>query len=71
VFQDTGFGLAIGGKRTFGSRNKIIQNKDGMFISEQAQLRLRNNVIENNQRDGTAIAYCSQAQLLIYPVAHL
>jgi parallel beta-helix repeat protein len=64
VFQDTGFGLAIGGtSEPLVADNKIIQNKDGMFISEQAQPVLRNNVIENNQRDGIAIAYCSQAQL--------
>lgn len=63
LFQETGFGLAIGGtSQPRIIENKIIQNKDGMFISQEAHPMLRNNVIENNVRDGIVIAACAQAQ---------
>lgn len=63
LFQETGFGLAIGGtSQPRIIENKIIQNKDGMFISDEAHPMLRNNVIENNVRDGIVIAACAQAQ---------
>ncbi|AFZ58285.1 DUF1565 domain-containing protein [Anabaena cylindrica FACHB-243] len=53
LFQDTGFGLAIGGAATtLVAGNNIVGNNDGMFISESAQPVLRNNVIQNNKRDG-------------------
>ncbi|MBE9033718.1 DUF1565 domain-containing protein [aff. Roholtiella sp. LEGE 12411] len=53
VFQDTGFGLAIGGTSTpLIVENQIIQNQDGLFISESAKPVLRKNVIQNNKRDG-------------------
>lgn len=64
LFQETGFGLAIGGTSSpTVSDNKIIQNRDGLFISDDAHPVLRNNAIENNLRDGIAIAACSNAQL--------
>jgi parallel beta-helix repeat protein len=64
VFQETGFGLAIGGAAApVVAENKIIQNRDGIFVSQEARPVLRNNAIENNQRDGIAIAACSQAQI--------
>lgn len=63
LFQETGFGLAIGGNsQPRIIENKIIQNKDGMFISDEAHPMLRNNVIENNIHDGIVIAACAQAQ---------
>ncbi|AFY53657.1 parallel beta-helix repeat (two copies) [Rivularia sp. PCC 7116] len=61
LFQDTGFGLAIGGKSTpLIVENQILQNVDGLFISNSAQPILRKNVIQNNTRDG--IVAISQAQ---------
>ena len=63
LFQETGFGLAIGGtSQPRIIENKIIQNRDGMFISDEAHPTLRNNVIENNVRSGIVIAACAQAQ---------
>jgi parallel beta-helix repeat protein len=56
LFQDTGFGLAIGGTSTpLVESNQIINNKDGIFISESAQPVLRNNTIQNNTRDGIVV----------------
>ncbi|MFK0733365.1 MAG: DUF1565 domain-containing protein [Gloeotrichia echinulata IR180] len=53
LFQDTGFGLAIGGTSTpLIIENQIVQNQDGLFISETAKPVLRKNVIQNNKRDG-------------------
>ncbi|MEH2363170.1 DUF1565 domain-containing protein [Nostoc sp.] len=53
LFQDTGFGLAIGGTSTpLIVENQIIENQDGLFISESAKPLLRKNVIQNNKRDG-------------------
>ncbi len=47
LFQETGFGLAIGGtSQPRIIENKIIQNRDGLFISDEAHPMLRNNVIE-------------------------
>ncbi|MBD2132683.1 DUF1565 domain-containing protein [Sphaerospermopsis sp. FACHB-1094] len=52
-FEDTGFGLAIGGNSTpLVEGNQIRQNQDGLFISESAKPILRRNVIQNNKRDG-------------------
>ncbi|MBF2009099.1 MAG: DUF1565 domain-containing protein [Chlorogloeopsis fritschii C42_A2020_084] len=53
LFQDTGFGLAIGGTSTpLVEGNQILQNIDGIYISESAKPILRKNVIQNNKRDG-------------------
>ncbi|MGA7934227.1 MAG: DUF1565 domain-containing protein [Kovacikia sp.] len=53
VFQNTGFGLAIGGNSTpLVTGNQIIQNVDGIYINDAARPILRNNLIENNKRDG-------------------
>jgi parallel beta-helix repeat protein len=53
LFQDTGFGIAIGGTSTPQIvENQIIQNQDGLYISELAKPVLRKNVIQNNKRDG-------------------
>jgi parallel beta-helix repeat protein len=64
VFQDTGFGLAIGGNSSpLVVENQINQNKDGIYISETARPVLRNNVIENNQRDGIVATVNAQPDL--------
>ena len=56
LFQDTGFGLAIGGNSTpLIIENQILQNVDGLFISNSAQPILRKNVIQNNTRDGIVV----------------
>jgi parallel beta-helix repeat protein len=53
TFENTGFGLAIGGEsKPLVEGNQIIQNQDGLFISESAQPILRRNAIQNNKRDG-------------------
>lgn len=63
LFQDTGFGIAIGGSASpLVVENQFMHNQDGMFISEDARPVLRSNVIKNNKRDGVVIAACSQAQ---------
>jgi parallel beta-helix repeat protein len=52
-FQATGFGLAIGGTANpLVVNNTIVNNQDGVVISDQARPVLRNNSIENNGRDG-------------------
>ncbi|MGH8000859.1 MAG: DUF1565 domain-containing protein [Brasilonema sp.] len=56
LFQDTGFGLAIGGNSTpLVEGNQIIENQDGLFISESAKPVLRKNVIQKNKRDGIVV----------------
>ncbi|MHC5718985.1 MAG: S-layer homology domain-containing protein, partial [Nostoc sp.] len=56
LFQDTGFGLAIGGTSTpLIVENQIVENQDGLFISESAKPVLRKNVIQNNKRDGVVV----------------
>lgn len=63
LFQETGFGMAIGGNASpLISGNQFLRNQDGMFISDAAHPMLRNNTIKNNQRDGVVIAACSLAQ---------
>jgi parallel beta-helix repeat protein len=64
VFQDTGFGLAIGGTSTpLITENQIIQNQDGLYISESAKPVLRKNVIQNNKRDGVVATVNAQPDL--------
>lgn len=56
LFQHTGFGLAIGGEsKPLVTDNTIIQNQDGIFISEAAKPVLRKNLIKNNRRDGIVV----------------
>ena len=53
LFQNTGFGLAIGGTSTpLVAENQILENKDGLYISESAKPILRRNVIQKNTQDG-------------------
>ncbi|MCC5635840.1 DUF1565 domain-containing protein [Nostoc sp. CHAB 5844] len=64
LFQDTGFGLAIGGtSTTLVEGNQIIQNQDGLFISDSAKPVLRKNVIQNNKRDGVVAITSAQPDL--------
>jgi parallel beta-helix repeat protein len=64
LFQDTGFGLAIGGtSTTLVEGNQIIQNQDGLFISDSAKPVLRKNVIQNNKRDGVIAISAAQPDL--------
>lgn len=64
LFQDTGFGLAIGGtSTTLVEGNQIIQNQDGLFISDSAKPVLRKNVIQNNKRDGVIAISSAQPDL--------
>ncbi len=56
LFQNNGFGLAIGETSTPSvTENQIVQNKDGMVITESAKPLVRNNVIQNNKRDGIVL----------------
>ena len=56
LFQNNGFGLAIGDTSTaVVTENQIVQNKDGMVISESAKPLVRKNVIQNNIRDGIVL----------------
>ncbi|QLE55614.1 DUF1565 domain-containing protein [Nostoc sp. TCL26-01] len=64
LFQDTGFGIAIGGTSTpLVVENQIVQNQDGLFISESAKPILRKNVIQNNKRDGVVATIGAQPDL--------
>lgn len=56
LFQNTGFGLAIGGTSTpLVAENQILGNKDGIYISESAKPILRRNVIQKNTQDGIVV----------------
>ncbi len=64
VFQDTGFGLAIGGtSEPLVAENQIMQNADGILISDSAHPVLRNNVIQNNKRDGVVVTIDAKPDL--------
>jgi parallel beta-helix repeat protein len=56
LFENNGFGLAIGDTSTaLVTENQIVQNKDGMVISDSAKPVVRKNVIKNNTRDGMVL----------------
>lgn len=58
LFQNNGFGLAIGNDSTTSlTENQIVQNKDGIVISESAKPLLRKNTIQNNKRDGIVLIH--------------
>lgn len=64
LFQNTGFGLAIGGNSTpLVVENQILENKDGIYISESAKPILRKNVIQNNTQDGIVVTVNAQPDL--------
>lgn len=61
LFQNTGFGISVNDEASpqiVG--NRIVENRDGVVVSHAAQPILRNNLIENNSRDG--IVAIAQAQ---------
>ncbi len=61
LFQNTGFGISVNDTASpMVIENKIIENRDGIVVSHSAQPTLRNNLIENNIRDG--VVAISQAQ---------
>jgi len=63
-FQDTGFGLAIGGNSApVVSGNRITGNIDGIYINDAARPILRSNVIENNKRDGLVATVSAKPDL--------
>jgi len=66
VFQDTGFGLAMVAKRTLVQKIKLSEQR--RMSSRNKQPVLRNNVIENNQRDGMR-SLTALKRNWIYPVA--
>lgn len=56
TFESTGFGLAIGQKSRMNvSNNNILNNVDGIVISNLAAPTLRSNIISDNQRNGIVI----------------
>jgi parallel beta-helix repeat protein len=56
IFESTGFGLAIGQKsRVNVSNNNILNNTDGIIISNLSAPILRNNLIADNKRNGIVI----------------
>ncbi|MGI0487878.1 DUF1565 domain-containing protein [Pantanalinema rosaneae CENA516] len=64
LFQDTGFGLAIGGSSApIVDSNQIVQNVDGIYINDSAKPILRNNLIENNNRDGIIVTIKAKPNL--------
>ena len=64
LFQDTGFGLAIGGTSSpLVAENQIIENADGILVSDSARPVLRSNVIEKNKRDGVVATVNAQPDL--------
>ncbi|MGL5081200.1 MAG: DUF1565 domain-containing protein [Microcoleaceae cyanobacterium] len=61
LFQNTGFGVSINDQAApLIIENKIVDNRDGIVISHTAKPTLRNNLIENNSRDG--VVAIAQAQ---------
>jgi parallel beta-helix repeat protein len=64
LFVNTGFGIAIGGTSTPAiADNRILQNTDGIYINDSARPVLRNNLIENNVRDGVIVTINAQPDL--------
>jgi parallel beta-helix repeat protein len=64
TFDETGFGLAIGGTSSpLIENNQIRQNKSGIYISESASPILRNNIIEKNLQDGIVATVNAQPDL--------
>lgn len=64
LFQNTGFAISVNDKATPQIlENEIIKNRDGIVVSHSAQPRLRNNLIENNERDGVVAISQSQPDL--------
>lgn len=64
TFQQTGFGLAIGGSSApLVFDNQILENVDGIVITDMARPVLRGNRIERNRRDGVVAISRAQPDL--------
>ncbi|EAW33404.1 DUF1565 domain-containing protein [Lyngbya sp. PCC 8106] len=64
LFQNTGFAISINDQAAPQVlENQIIENRDGIVVSHSAQPILRNNLIENNSRDGVVAIAQSQPNL--------
>lgn len=64
IFQSTGFGMAIGGTASpLVVENRITQNTDGIYVNDSARPVLRNNLIQNNSRDGVVVTINAQPDL--------
>jgi parallel beta-helix repeat protein len=64
LFQDTGFGLAIGGtSKPRIEGNQIVSNRSGFYINEQAQPVLRGNTIRNNVETGLVVTMTAKPNL--------
>jgi parallel beta-helix repeat protein len=64
IFEKTGFGINVAqnaAPKIIG--NRITGNKDGIIIQGSAKPILRNNVIDNNERDGLVAISQSQPDL--------
>jgi len=56
TFESTGFGLAIGqNSKVNVSNNNILNNTDGIIVSNLSAPTLRNNLISDHKRDGIVI----------------
>ncbi|MEE3715255.1 DUF1565 domain-containing protein [Tumidithrix elongata RA019] len=63
TFDNTGFGLSIGQRsQVVLIDNRIINNVDGIVISNDAQPTLRGNLIANNNRNGLVVLRGSNGQ---------
>ncbi|WP_413161300.1 DUF1565 domain-containing protein [Capilliphycus salinus ALCB114379] len=64
LFQNTGFAISVNDQAAPQIvENQIIENRDGIVVSHSAQPILRNNLIENNSRDGVVAIAQSQPNL--------
>ena len=64
LFQNTGFAISVNDRAAPQIlENQIIENRDGIVVSHFAQPVLRNNLIENNTRDGVVAIAQSQPNL--------
>ncbi|WP_330483621.1 DUF1565 domain-containing protein [Tumidithrix elongata] len=56
TFDNTGFGLAIGQRsNVLVEKNRILNNMDGVVISNLSTPKLRDNLIANNKRNGLVV----------------
>jgi parallel beta-helix repeat protein len=64
LFENTGFGIAIGGNSApIVTDNQIRGNRNGVVLTDAAHPRLQSNVIENNREYGLVIMGKSQPDL--------
>lgn len=56
IFENTGFGIAIGGNSTpLVSNNQIRDNRNGIVLTDAAHPNLSSNIIENNREYGLVV----------------